>query len=58
MSSKWRAVTEKMKELEYSHSEAWGQVKETADQLWEELKSGVVQSVQQIQIRQMFPCWR
>jgi len=39
--SKWRVATEKMKELENSSGEAWEQVKETADQIWEELKSGV-----------------
>lgn len=39
--SKWRAATEKMKELENASGDAWAQVKETSDNIWEELKSGV-----------------
>ncbi|MDO8264508.1 MAG: hypothetical protein Q7T21_14985 [Gallionella sp.] len=39
--AKHRAAAEKMLELEKSTGEAWGQVKETADKLWEDLKAGV-----------------
>jgi hypothetical protein len=34
-------ASEKMLELEKSTGEAWGQLKETADQIWEDLKNGV-----------------
>jgi recombinational DNA repair ATPase RecF len=36
-----RVASEKMLELEKSTGEAWGQVKETADKIWEDLKKGV-----------------
>lgn len=39
--AKHSAAAEKMQELEKSSGEAWGQVKETADKLWEDLKAGV-----------------
>lgn len=39
--AKWHAVSEKMKELEKSSGGAWEQIKETADKIWEDLKSGV-----------------
>jgi len=39
--AKQRAAADKMLELEKSSGEAWGQVKETADKLWEDIKSGV-----------------
>lgn len=39
--SKWNAASEKMHELEKSSGEAWEQVKETADKIWEDLKAGV-----------------
>ena len=35
------AATKKMKELENATAEAWDQTKETADKIWEDLKSGV-----------------
>ncbi|HEX5336993.1 MAG TPA: hypothetical protein VFW53_00995 [Gallionella sp.] len=38
---KWNAASEKMHELEKSSGEAWEQVKETADKIWEDLKAGV-----------------
>ncbi|MFA6971992.1 MAG: hypothetical protein WC208_11405 [Gallionella sp.] len=39
--AKQRVAAEKMLELEKSTGEAWGQVKETADKVWEDLKNGV-----------------
>jgi uncharacterized protein (DUF111 family) len=39
---KQRAAFEKMKELGKTSGEAWEQVKETADKIWRELKTGVV----------------
>lgn len=39
--AKQRVAAEKMSELEKSTGEAWGQVKETADKIWEDLKNGV-----------------
>lgn len=39
--AKQRAASAKMKELEKAGSEAWGQLKETADNLWAELRTGV-----------------
>lgn len=39
--AKQRVASEKMLELEKSSGEAWGQVKETADKIWEDLKNGV-----------------
>ncbi len=41
---KQRAAAEKMQELEKSTGEAWGQVKVTADKVWEELKTGVTEA--------------
>lgn len=35
------AAAEKMKELEKATGEAWVQTKETADKIWEDLKTGV-----------------
>lgn len=35
------AASEKMQELEKASGEAWGKVKETADIIWEDLKTGV-----------------
>lgn len=39
--TKQRTAAEKMLELESASGEAWGQVKETADKIWEDLKAGV-----------------
>ncbi len=39
--AKHRAAAEKMLELEKASGEAWGQVKDTADKIWEDLKAGV-----------------
>jgi recombinational DNA repair ATPase RecF len=39
-----RVASEKMLELEKSTGDAWGQVKETADQIWEDLKNGVAEA--------------
>lgn len=39
--AKQSAASEKMQELEKSSGEAWGQVKETADKIWEDLKAGI-----------------
>jgi recombinational DNA repair ATPase RecF len=36
-----RVASEKMLELEKCTGDAWGQVKETADKIWEDLKNGV-----------------
>lgn len=36
-----RARAKKMLRLEYASGEAWGQVKATADKVWEDLKTGV-----------------
>lgn len=36
-----RVASEKMLELEKSTGEAWGQVKEAADKIWDDLKKGV-----------------
>jgi recombinational DNA repair ATPase RecF len=38
------AASEKMLELEKSTGEAWVQVKETADKIWDELKAGVAEA--------------
>ncbi len=35
------AAIEKMKELEKASGEAWEQVKQTADKMWDDLKAGV-----------------
>ena len=42
--TKQHVAAEKMLELEKSTGEAWGQVKETADKVWEELKAGVAEA--------------
>jgi outer membrane murein-binding lipoprotein Lpp len=42
--AKQRVAAEKMLELEKSSGEAWGQVKETADKVWEDLKAGVAEA--------------
>lgn len=39
--AKQSAAYEKMKELDKARGEAWGQVKETADRIWEDLKTGI-----------------
>jgi len=39
--AKLHAASEKMQELEKSSGEAWTEVKETADKIWEDLKAGV-----------------
>jgi hypothetical protein len=39
--AKQRAASEKMKELGKAGAEAWEQVKESADKIWAELKTGV-----------------
>ncbi|PKO65975.1 MAG: hypothetical protein CVU20_15930 [Betaproteobacteria bacterium HGW-Betaproteobacteria-14] len=39
--AKQRAASAKMKEMEKASSEAWGQLKETADTIWADLKAGV-----------------
>lgn len=42
--AKQHAASEKMKELGKASGEAWGQVKETADKIWEDLKAGVIEA--------------
>jgi len=39
--AKQHAASEKMKELGQASGEAWEQVKETADKVWDDLKAGV-----------------
>ena len=39
--AKQRAAAEKMKELGKAGAEAWDQVRESADKIWAELKTGV-----------------
>jgi len=39
--AKQNAAAEKMKELEKATGEAWDQTKETADKIWEDLKTGI-----------------
>jgi len=39
--AKQHAASEKMKELEKASGDAWAQVKETADKIWEDLKAGI-----------------
>ncbi|MDO8349945.1 MAG: hypothetical protein Q7S94_02195 [Gallionella sp.] len=39
--AKQRAAYAKMKELGIASGEAWEQVKETAEKIWEELKTGI-----------------
>jgi hypothetical protein len=42
--SRQRAASEKMKELAKASGEAWGQVKETSDKIWDDLKAGLAQA--------------
>ena len=42
--AKQHAASEKMKELGKASGEAWLQVKETADKIWEDLKAGVAEA--------------
>lgn len=39
--AKQRAASEKLQELGKASGDAWEQVKETADKLWDDLKTGV-----------------
>lgn len=39
--AKRHAADEKMKELEKASGDAWGQVRITADKVWEDLKNGM-----------------
>ena len=39
--AKQRVASAKMKELEKAGSEAWGQLKEAADKVWADLRTGV-----------------
>ncbi len=39
--AKLREATEKVKELEEASGDAWVEVKETADKVWDDLKTGV-----------------
>ncbi len=39
--AKQRAASDKMKEIGKASGEAWEQMKETADKIWEDLKVGV-----------------
>jgi hypothetical protein len=41
---KQRAAFGKMKELKETRGEAWGHVKETADKIWDDLKTGVAEA--------------
>lgn len=42
--AKQRAATEKMHEFGKSSGEAWEQVKETADKIWDDLKVGIAEA--------------
>jgi len=42
--SRQRAASEKMKELAKASGEAWVQVKETSDKIWDDLKAGLAQA--------------
>lgn len=42
--AKQQSASEKMQELGKATGEAWEQVKTTADQLWDDLKSGVAEA--------------
>ena len=42
--AKQRAASKKMKEIEKASGEAWAQVKETADKVWGELKTGLAEA--------------
>lgn len=39
--AKQHAASEKLKDLEKAGSEAWNQVKTTADKMWDDLKNGI-----------------
>ena len=39
------AAAEKMKELEEASGDAWGTVKETADKVWNDLRTGLASTV-------------
>lgn len=43
--AKQHAAAEKMKELEESGGEAWETVKETADKVWDNLRTGLASAV-------------
>ena len=43
--AKQHAAAEKMKELEEASGDAWGTVKETADTVWDDLKTGLASAV-------------
>ena len=42
--AKQRAAKDKLKEMKASTGEAWGQVKSTADKIWDDLKAGIAQA--------------
>jgi hypothetical protein len=42
--AKHRAAAEKMKELGKSTGEAWEQVKEAADKMWDDFKAGLTEA--------------
>lgn len=42
--SKQRTAAWKMQELERASGEAWTEIKETADSIWEELKTGMAKA--------------
>lgn len=42
---KQRQAAEKIKELEAASGDAWEQVKDTADKLWDDLKTGVASTI-------------
>lgn len=42
--TKQRTAHEKMQDLEKASGEAWQQIKETADTIWEDLKTGVAEA--------------
>jgi hypothetical protein len=43
--AKQHATAEKMKELEEASGDAWGTVKETADKVWNDLRTGLASTV-------------
>lgn len=43
--TKERIAIEKIKELEQANGDAWETVKETADKVWEDLKTGLASAV-------------
>lgn len=42
--AKQRAATENLKEMKKATNEAWGQVKGTADKIWDDLKTGIAKA--------------